>query len=411
MLYQQPQSGPAFIDYTNPITRGLLFAYLPGFQYDATRKFPIAAINTTFPVRQSASLFLPGGSSNGLKLNSVPGPLLGALQNSTIFALVNPGAVARTNSAFYCERDSTDIYKLESGTGGAQLTLRVDNGTLIQLLATNAAWNDGKRHFFAAMRNGTAITALCDDVVNTGTFGTSSSAMTEANIVRTIGYDNTDGAAFSGGLYDLVIGFDRALSMAEYASLRANPWQIFADEDDDETPKVATGGPQSYSYTATGGTVFSGAAAVLRGCTKAAVGGLVFSGAAASSRTAAKVATGGLIFSGAAATTRSVARTPSGGLVFSGAAAELRSVARIPSGGLVFGGAATISTGTGSQSRVVVATGGIVFSGTAALVRSTNRTGTGGIRFAGTAPVEFVHAGVGGVADWWIQYIRRRGRR
>lgn len=82
------------------------------------------------------------------------------------------------------------------------------------------------------------------------------------------------------------------------------------------------GGVQTYSFTASGGIVFSGTTPAAKGSVRAV--------------------SGGLSFSGQSGEIRSHSVGSSGGIVFSGTSTQIRSSIRIASGGLLFGGAATI---------------------------------------------------------------------
>ncbi len=108
---------------------------------------------------------------------------------------------------------------------------------------------------------------------------------------------------------------------------------------------IAAGGPQSYSYTASGGIAFAGAAPAIR----------------------------------------KAARTPTGGIQLGGAASVLHKAVRNAAGGLVLAGAAAVSFVSGTQTRVVTAVGGIIFGGAAAIVRNTRRVASGGILLSGAA--------------------------
>lgn len=147
-----------------------------------------------------------------------------------------------------------------------------------------------------------------------------------------------------------------------------NPWQIF------KAPQrriwvSSAGGPQTYSYSASGGLVVSGTGPTVKG--------------------AIKTPTGGLTLLGTASPTRGVTRTTTGGLTFSGAATPLRSLVRAATGGILFSGAASLSFFSAVQSLTVVATGGLLIRGTAAMLRTVVKAATGGIIFGGSASTVF----------------------
>lgn len=79
--------------------------------------------------------------------------------------------------------------------------------------------------------------------------------------------------------------------------------------------------------------------------------------------------------------------TGSGGILLSGTSSNVKTRIKVSSGGVIFGGAATVTSGTGVQSRTVTPSGGIVFSGTSAQIRSITRAPSGGLIFAGSSTI------------------------
>lgn len=80
------------------------------------------------------------------------------------------------------------------------------------------------------------------------------------------------------------------------------------------------GGVQSYSFTATGGIVFSGTTPAAKGTTRSASGGVSFSGLSGAIRSHAVTSSGGILFSGTSTQIRGSIQTATGGLLFGGAA-------------------------------------------------------------------------------------------
>jgi hypothetical protein len=237
-LAQQPQQGVP-IDWSNPITRGLAFAYVPGISFDLAGRFGSARFNGSVG-RLGGSLVLSGAVSSGLMVGS--GPLLGPLQNSTVVAVVASTATVTSGKAFYCERAPTgaDIYKLEAAGGGgssgcAQFTYRNDGNALLQVQSSGMDLTDGTVRLYAATKSGTTHSVHAYPINDfraggssvTGTFGSSDTSFTNASISRTIGYDAGDSAANASGHIDLTVGWTRALTKDEIRSLAQNPWQIF----------------------------------------------------------------------------------------------------------------------------------------------------------------------------------------
>lgn len=153
---------------------------------------------------------------------------------------------------------------------------------------------------------------------------------------------------------------------------------------------------QTFSYTATGGLVFSGTSAVNRVRVSTPSGGLVFSGTAARNYVRVNTATGGLTFGGAATFAKGQTVVPAGGLTFGGHANQARVKVENVSGGIVFGGAASVSY-VGTLTYSYTASGGIVFGGSSPRANVRSKAASGGILFSGAAGVSYFT--VGGAAS------------
>jgi hypothetical protein len=238
----QPQY-PAPIFWGNPITRGLVFAYLPGRLSDASGRYGMVSIDAPTRVALRGSSILVDGASGhaGLTL-STSAPLLGPLAECSVIALAaTTKTIPTSGCALYSERSASgnDIFKLEavqdvsSGAIRSQFTYRNDGGTLLQVQGTGIPvnMNDGKSRFYAAIRaaNGATNNHKCwsDRYLNSAT-QSGGLAFTNASCNRLIGSDIADSSATWGGLIHLVAGWNRALTDLEIASLYNNPWQLFA---------------------------------------------------------------------------------------------------------------------------------------------------------------------------------------
>lgn len=241
-------TGPVEVDWQNVYARGIEFAYIPGFSRDLTRKsgaIQTVGAGTTFV---GGTMVTPGTNrNNGLILAT--GALLGPMQNSTVLAIANTlaaniiltggsetdGAIGTGGNALYSERASTgnDIYKLGlAAVAGpslsAEFTYRNDGATLLQQrVDIGIASTDGRMLAIAAVKSGTAHSVYGNAVSSVGTFGSTSSAFTNASIQRRIGSDIADANGAWNGRILLVAGWSRALSADEIAELRDNPWQLF----------------------------------------------------------------------------------------------------------------------------------------------------------------------------------------
>jgi hypothetical protein len=398
-MRRQPASR-ARINWANPITQGLEFAYLPGTLTDATGKSPRASFQGNGrPEVRGGTILNFAGTNAGVQVGT-GAPLLGPLNNSTIVAI----GIALKQASLYCERPSSgnDIYKLESYSGGSQFTYRNDGGSLNQLAAPGTNAFSGVVRIFAATKNNNIHKAYCGAVNHENSIGmvtgiytayNSPPTMTNAGMVRSIAYDIQDPSAYLHGRLDLVAGWSRTLSDDEIRSLQANPWQIFAASSDDadlaRLASAAPSGPLSFNYTAVGGFVLSGSAERLRGASSAPVGGLTLSGTAPRSRGRTPVASSGILLGGAAPAQRAAVRSAAGGTVFSGSASV--------------GFVRTV------KSLVVTPLLSIALRGSANVARTCTRLVSGGLSLAGHA-VSAAGAAGAIIASMLPAFIRRRRR-
>lgn len=240
-------TGPVEVDWQNVYANGIEFAYIPGFSRDLTRKagaIQAVGAGTTFV---GGTMVTPGTDrNNGLILAT--GALLGPMQESTVLSIANTsagiiaaggftadGLIGTGGNALYSERAPTgnDIYKLGLvATGGptlnAEFVYRNDGGNILQQRVNIGSESaDGRTLAIAAVKSGTAHSVYGNAVRSVGTFGSASSAFTNASIQRRIGSDVADGTCAWNGQILLVAGWSRALSADDIAGLRDNPWQLF----------------------------------------------------------------------------------------------------------------------------------------------------------------------------------------
>jgi hypothetical protein len=135
--------------------------------------------------------------------------------------------------------------------------------------------------------------------------------------------------------------------------------------------RARTGG----NYASVARDLFFGASASTY--SYAASGGLTFAGAAAVSKTKVFTPSSGVTFGGAATTSFTAggsthAYTGSGGLTFAGTAAHRFVKVFTPSGGPTFGGIAATSFTLGAVTRTYVGSGGLTFGGAAKTVGPNN---------------------------------------
>lgn len=213
---------------TNPLTRGLVFANLPGIGFDAVAQTLVGA--STGSARGTAYFSAVVGKRYQVGL----GARLGLLQDSTILAVaLTSKTPSAGGSAVYAERASSgsDIYKLGlSATGLAQFVMRDDAAVTVVLNNTQgASLLGGRPKAIAGVKRGTTL-EVYDEVSMTSITSNVSNAFTNANL-QLIGADAGDGGADWVGSIYLVLGWDRALSPVELRSVLGNPWQIFAPDN------------------------------------------------------------------------------------------------------------------------------------------------------------------------------------
>lgn len=234
----QPKT-PVSIDWSNPITRGLEFVYLPGLPSDSSKKIRnLAVFGSGVSSRGSSLTSIANTASSGLRINS--GKILGGLSNSTVLGVAETNLPTGTGNGYiennarliYCERSNVGncIYKLGIGnyTGlKAEFTYRNAGGTLLQQRLSDTTLNDGRPKVYFATKNGTTHGTYVSGIGNSGTIGSADTTFTDSGIEARIASDKGDVNGNWGGLVHLVAGWSRALSAAEIKSLSANPWQIF----------------------------------------------------------------------------------------------------------------------------------------------------------------------------------------
>lgn len=253
---QQPQGPSPQIDWSNPLTLGLVFAFAPGSRVNAVGpqfpSVPAPLNNTASGTRvDGGSLFGPPttGSTGvtGFDITGSGTSILGGLQNSTVAGVFrttavatnpagngNDGEIGGGGDAIYCERSTSgnDIYKIAVSIDASrnlqcEFTYRNDAGTLLQQYQLDSTLNNGAPHFCAGVKNGTTHTTWGSNGNASGTFGSGSSQFLDATRKCVIGYDAADTNSNWNGFIDFVAGWNRSLSDSEMYALRANPWQIF----------------------------------------------------------------------------------------------------------------------------------------------------------------------------------------
>ena len=229
---RQPQFLPK-INYLNPISKNIIFAYLPGFLNDITGSYGNGVIRSSTTKIIGSYIQQPGNASDGLLVGN--SALLGVLQYSTVIGLFSTKNLSAIGgSAIYSERapSGSDIYKIcfpfVSSQIYAEFTYRNDANNLIQLRAACPAnIANGTNIFGAIVNNNGNMSVFANGYLNNGIYANQFS-FSNPGINRIIGADISDtSASWNGNIY-YVCGFNRALSINELTSLYNNPWQIFS---------------------------------------------------------------------------------------------------------------------------------------------------------------------------------------
>lgn len=275
MLNSQPQNGLVEIDWDNPITRGLVFAYIPGVG-DITRH-----VKTVANPRGAAGRL----GMHTAPLNAAPFPEFGVRKIvGTPFSVVVVGTFASAASF------TAPILSQFGGNGGWKF-------------GVNSSGNIGYTHYGVADYNtAVAISGFSGSIGMTG--GASTSArffkggeFREALAVGGISAVGSDGNysigsratssdALSASTVALVLCFERALTDTEHASLAANPWQVVIDQDEEDEllySQVAATGGVNGTGSITFGSISGASAgtATVSAASNSTLGGIATSGAIA----------------------------------------------------------------------------------------------------------------------------------
>lgn len=202
--FSQPQ-GPMQIDWSNPITNGLEFVWVPDYTFG--NKFNNST-NIVFNKHGKGhkGRFSTGDRLTGTFTTSTP------TANGTVFSLFISGAMGAAagivvrggGSSLGMRTGSNTIYGIASGASlGASLILNANT------LAFAAARNEGSAH-----------SLYCNGQTSTTTLSFSVPSAPPLIAYTTGGHD--------GDLLILLAGsFNRALTDTEIRVLHQNPWQIF----------------------------------------------------------------------------------------------------------------------------------------------------------------------------------------
>jgi hypothetical protein len=224
---EQPQD-PVEPDWSNSLTRGLIFLMLPAFNRDLSGVTPIP-----FTDKGTAG----NGVGSSLHMDRVgndyafqrAGQLVGALANSTLISVFSLGDLPVDYSEYpiYGEGVSGDanafrLTVIANNPPVSQIYIKGDAGGDLPLY-TNIALTRGPQ-FIGYTRNPGQAQGYSQVETSSYGGGASNSFTNAGNSIR-IG-----GAAGKGsyqGAIHLIAAWNRDLSPTEMRSLRENPWQLF----------------------------------------------------------------------------------------------------------------------------------------------------------------------------------------
>lgn len=220
-FYSQPQE-VVDVDWRNPVTRGLLWAFNPasGTFYDAVGKINYSpstitkAVSSIGVADDYSARFQPSGIAK-----------LPASGDLSVFVQAAPNS---TQQSLLCQRqgNNTNHIEIRSGSG---LVGASTNGAFFKCSSTGQGVNgtltlDERWHTFAGTLSGSTASLYID-----GAFTDSTTITTPASDIGVLTFGGLSDSTVIPytGLMGVVCAWTRAVSSDEIAALSANPWQLF----------------------------------------------------------------------------------------------------------------------------------------------------------------------------------------
>lgn len=226
-LYTQPQT-PVEIDWSNPLTRGFLKAFIP-----STSKAILKGSAPSYLLKPSVTGIGYSGKRTVAYWEASPTALISGNPTwSIVLSVVSADAGIAGGLGLYCERpNATQIVKIAGSAGGsgfAEFVCRDASGNLA-IITSSKVVNDGKPHVLAFTRVASNSHIGYVDGINVGASSTNVNGSFGATDA-VIGADKANDSADFNGAIPLVSLWNRALSATEIKSLSDNPWQIFKSQ-------------------------------------------------------------------------------------------------------------------------------------------------------------------------------------
>lgn len=267
-MRRQPQ-GRVQIDWNNPITRGLVFAFattatgIVGYGSNGTNSLPfVASFGGQVGNAVGAAVATPAGWGAKTLFTNQPIatiPDFPAIQSSSfsLFALATASA-AVLQSAIDDDDGTTRRYQFRLNNGKVEFIPFNSSGAQTVATSTALVAADLARGFtmgatagpgrYAVFQNGQVASA------------TPSGTLLTPTAKPTLGMRKFGNQAWATGGLSLLCSWSRTLADDEMRSLAANPWQLFAAADDDDDTAATSLG--AYTLSAASGSFSMTATAV-----------------------------------------------------------------------------------------------------------------------------------------------------
>ena len=243
----QPQQATG-IDWGNPITRGLVFAWTPdsfSSPYAATATGTFSGSGTVRGANRFGKTIAGGTGGDGLSFNvAIPTPAV-ACGVSFLFvgSYVNQhfGAAA-TSPVGWFRNLGNDVTGITNSSGGTHKFLQVwPTGIVWSDPAVVVATTDAAKTYGKSLVGGVPYTSTTSQTGSAATANT-------VNVLQSIVGDRL-GVTSWRGAEGLIVQWQRELSDAEMRSLSDNPWQIFQPTNRAIYPEATVAG-STYTLTA-----------------------------------------------------------------------------------------------------------------------------------------------------------------
>lgn len=249
MRYQQPQSGPAQIDWSNPITRGLVFAALPGGPELISGVLPTPMGGASLSVcdkgrsLQSNSLTTDGWCWN------LPAshPLYSITTTDSLFVQARRTAGSAFNNLFGVPYRTgtwaTPFYAWglasQSDTTTANATFATSSSTRVSSVSSAAYFQNGVSQAYGFTRGNTRLRYYRGAAQYDGDYAIASATVDWTNHQPPTLFNASNSVPQQGmqAQAGLVLVFNRELTASEWSALSDNPWLIF------KSPRRATLAP------------------------------------------------------------------------------------------------------------------------------------------------------------------------